>query len=104
MSRIPSAALCQFLLTYHSTPVELSVDQLTHFEWNTEAYKNLVIPAKQKSVLTTLVEAHSSGPASKIDDFVKGKGMGLVINLYGNPGTGEDHSSLSIHKLTIFYV
>jgi hypothetical protein len=69
--------------------VEFALDFTTAFEWNPEAYENLVIPAEQKAVLTTLVEAHSSGPASKIDDFVKGKGMGLVINLYGNPGTGK---------------
>ena len=69
--------------------VEFSVDFINTFEWNEEAYQNLVIPPGQKSVLKTLVEAHSTGPASKIDDFVKGKGMGLVINLYGNPGTGE---------------
>ncbi|KAI0089637.1 P-loop containing nucleoside triphosphate hydrolase protein [Irpex rosettiformis] len=69
--------------------LEFSVDLIDTFEWNEEAYQNLVIPPGQKSVLTTLVEAHSSGPAAKIDDFVKGKGMGLVINLYGNPGTGK---------------
>ncbi len=68
--------------------MEFSVDLIEEFEWNEEAYQNLVIPPNHKAVLTTLVEAHSTGPASKIDDFVKGKGMGLVINLYGNPGTG----------------
>ena len=59
------------------------------FEWNNEAYENLVIPPEQKSILTTLVEAHNSGPAAKFDDFVEGKGLGLVINLFGNPGTGR---------------
>ena len=68
--------------------MEFAIDFIEPFEWNNEAYENLVIPAEQKAVLTTLVDAHSSGPAAKIDDFVKGKGMGLVINLYGNPGTG----------------
>jgi hypothetical protein len=68
--------------------VEFSITLVEPFEWNEEAYYNLVIPAEQKSVLTTLVEAHSTGPSSQVDDFVKGKGMGLVINLYGNPGTG----------------
>lgn len=58
------------------------------FEWNNEAYENLVIPPEQKSLLTTLVEAHNSSPASKFDDFVEGKGLGLVVNLFGNPGTG----------------
>lgn len=58
------------------------------FEWNNEAYENLVIPSEQKMLLTTLVEAHNSSPATKFDDFVEGKGLGLVINLFGNPGTG----------------
>lgn len=68
--------------------MEFTLDFVQPFEWNDEAYENLVIPPEQKSILTTLVEAHSS-PAAAIDDFVKGKGMGLVINLYGNPGTGQ---------------
>ena len=61
----------------------------TQNEWNKEAYENLVITPEQKAVLTTLVEAQGSLPAAKVDDFVKGKGLGLVINLYGNPGTGK---------------
>lgn len=71
-------------------PVEFAVERVQPFEWNTEAYENLVIPPEQKAVLTTLVEAHSSVSAARVDDFVKGKGMGLVINLYGNPGTGKN--------------
>lgn len=69
--------------------VEFDIEFVQPFEWNCEAYENLVIPSEQKAVLTTLVEAHTSGPAAKIDDFVRGKGLGLVINLYGNPGTGK---------------
>lgn len=65
------------------------MDLVEPFTWNTEAYENLVIPPDHKAVLTTLVEAHSSVPAAKVDDFVKGKGLGLVVNLYGNPGTGN---------------
>ena len=68
--------------------VEFAVELVQPFAWNTEAYQNLVIPPDHKAVLTTLVEAHGSIPAAKVDDFVKGKGLGLVINLYGNPGTG----------------
>lgn len=78
--------------------MEFTLDFVQPFEWNTEAYENLVIPPEQKSILTTLVEAHSS-PAAAIDDFVKGKGMGLVINLYGNPGTGQRHFSTSAVKV-----
>lgn len=69
--------------------VEFNIRFIQTFEWNNEAYDNLVIPPEQKTVLTTLVEAHTSEPAAKLDDFVRGKGLGLVINLYGNPGTGK---------------
>ncbi|KAI0786664.1 P-loop containing nucleoside triphosphate hydrolase protein [Abortiporus biennis] len=69
--------------------LEFAVDFVETFQWNDEAYANLVIPAEHKTVLTTLVEAHNSSPAAKFDDFVEGKGLGLVINLYGNPGTGK---------------
>ncbi|THH28748.1 hypothetical protein EUX98_g5449 [Antrodiella citrinella] len=69
--------------------LEFVVDFVEPFEWNNEAYANLVIPPEQKTILTTLVEAHNSGPSAKFDDFVEGKGLGLVINLFGNPGTGK---------------
>lgn len=65
------------------------MDFVEPFQWNDEAYTNLVIPPEQKVLLTTLVEAHNSSPAAKFDDFVEGKGLGLVINLFGNPGTGQ---------------
>ena len=85
----------QILLSLTQFVVEFALDFVQPFDWNAEAYENLVIPSDQKAVLTTLVEAHSSGPAAKIDDFVKGKGMGLVINLYGNPGVGTSFVFLS---------
>ena len=72
--------------------VEFVVDFVEPFEWNNEAYANLVIPPEQKTILTTLVEAHNTGPAAKFDDFVEGKGLGLVVNLFGNPGTGRQFS------------
>ncbi|KAI0697369.1 P-loop containing nucleoside triphosphate hydrolase protein [Cytidiella melzeri] len=81
--------------------LEFSVDTINKFDWSEEAYQNLVIPAEQKSVLTTLVEAHSSGPAAYMDDFIQGKGLGLVINLYGNPGTGK---SLTAEAMKPLYV
>ncbi|KAH9934468.1 P-loop containing nucleoside triphosphate hydrolase protein [Epithele typhae] len=68
---------------------EFIVERVESFEWNDEAFKQLVIPAKHKQVLKTLVESHNAGSAKKFDDFVAGKGHGLVINLFGNPGTGK---------------
>ena len=69
--------------------VEFIVERVEKFEWNDEAFEQLVIPPKHKQVLQTLVESHNAGSAKKFDDFVSGKGHGLVINLFGNPGTGK---------------
>ncbi|THH09758.1 hypothetical protein EW145_g1774 [Phellinidium pouzarii] len=41
-----------------------------------------------KTLVRSLVEAHSKN-LSGFDDFVKGKGRGLVINLFGKPGVGK---------------
>ncbi len=81
--------------------MEFTLDFVQDFTWNTEAYENLVIPAEQKSILTTLVETHSSSASQKMDDFVAGKGQGLVINLYGNPGTGMRDSCPQLHTQII---
>ncbi|KAI0922610.1 hypothetical protein AcV5_009538 [Taiwanofungus camphoratus] len=69
--------------------LEFSVDHVEPFQWNDEGFTQLVIPAEHKMILKTLVETYSSGTAMKFDDFISGKGLGLVINLFGNPGTGK---------------
>ena len=64
------------------------MERVERFEWNDEAFEQLVIPPAHKAVLKTLVESQNAGASAKFDDFVAGKGLGLVINLFGNPGTG----------------
>lgn len=66
-------------------------------EWNDEPYSNLVLNGNQKALVKALVEAHYDKASAagrslsyaRFDDFVQGKGQGLVINLYGNPGVGK---------------
>lgn len=65
------------------------MERVTPFEWNDEAFEQLVIPAEHKMVLKTLVDTYNTGVTTKFDDFISGKGLGLVINLFGNPGTGK---------------
>ncbi|OBZ76249.1 hypothetical protein A0H81_02954 [Grifola frondosa] len=69
--------------------LEFAIERVELFQWNDEAFEQLVVPPKQKLVLKTLVESHNTGAAAKFDDFISGKGHGLVINLFGNPGTGK---------------
>jgi hypothetical protein len=73
-------------LTY-CPPVEFDVTKVLPVQWNEDAFANLVLPADRKTLLRSLVEAHHE--EASFDDFVKGKGAGLVVNLFGPPGVGE---------------
>jgi hypothetical protein len=46
-----------------------------------------VLPDKHKNMLRSLIAAHYE--KAGFDDFIKGKGAGLVVNLFGPPGVGE---------------
>lgn len=71
--------------------VVFSIDRLQSITWNDEVFANLVLPGSRKALLRSLVEVHMAriGP----DDFVPGKGQGLVINLFGPPGVGKTLSA-----------
>lgn len=59
--------------------------------WNEEAFTNLVLADDRKDLLRSLVDAHSVNLG--FDDFVQGKGQGLIINLFGPPGVGKTLSA-----------
>lgn len=71
--------------------MEFNVELVQTITFNEEAFRNLVLPAGRKTMLQSLVEAHNADLG--FDDFVKGKGHGLVINLYGPPGVGKTLSA-----------
>ncbi|KAJ7082566.1 P-loop containing nucleoside triphosphate hydrolase protein [Mycena epipterygia] len=59
---------------------EFDVAKVVPVAWNADAFANLVLPADRKTLLRSLVEAHHE--EAGFDDFVKGKGAGLVVNLF----------------------
>ena len=71
--------------------MEFNVERVSEIEWNDETFANLVLPLDRKTLLRSLVEAHNNN--LDFDDFVKGKGHGLVINLFGPPGVGKTLSA-----------
>ena len=73
------------------SPVEFNVEKISDIQWNDEAFANLVLPSGRKQLLQSLVEAHNQDIG--FDDFVQGKGQGLVINLFGPPGCGKTLSA-----------
>ena len=71
--------------------MEFNIEIVQPIEWNDEAFRSLVLPQGRKTLLQSLVEAHNADLG--FDDFVQGKGHGLVINLYGPPGVGKTLSA-----------
>ncbi|KAJ7464897.1 hypothetical protein B0H11DRAFT_1814831 [Mycena galericulata] len=71
--------------------LEFDITKIVPVSWNEDAFANLVLPADRKTLLRSLVEAHHE--EAGFDDFVKGKGAGLVVNLFGPPGVGKTFSA-----------
>jgi SpoVK/Ycf46/Vps4 family AAA+-type ATPase len=71
--------------------LEFNVEKIDDVDWNTDAFANLVLPGDRKHLLQSLVEAHHKEVG--FDDFIKGKGHGLVVNLFGPPGVGKTFSA-----------
>ncbi|KAL8626238.1 hypothetical protein Q9189_008078 [Teloschistes chrysophthalmus] len=70
--------------------LEFVVDDITEIVWNSSSFDNLAIPATKKRVITALAKAHMSRASDDvIDDFVEGKGQGLITLLHGPPGVGK---------------
>jgi hypothetical protein len=77
--------------------LEFNVEKIQDIEWNTDAFNNLVLPHDHKYLLKSLVEAHHKDIG--FDDFIKGKGHGLVVNLFGPPGVGKTFSAEATSEL-----
>ncbi|TFY69766.1 hypothetical protein EVJ58_g253 [Rhodofomes roseus] len=71
--------------------LKFNVENVHPIEWSDEPFTNLVLPGNRRDLLRSLVEAHNSN--LNFDDFVKGKGQGLVISLFGPPGVGKTMSA-----------
>ncbi|KAI4103533.1 MAG: hypothetical protein L6R37_003750 [Teloschistes peruensis] len=70
--------------------IEQNIDDITEIVWNPSSFDNLAIPATKKRVITALAKAHMSRASDDvIDDFVEGKGQGLITLLHGPPGVGK---------------
>lgn len=62
--------------------MEFVVDNIKAVIWNPSSFDNLVIPAAKKKVITALTKAHMSRASGDvIDDFIEGKGQGLITLL-----------------------
>ncbi len=59
-----------------------NVDNVQDIRWNLEAFERLDIPENKKVIVQNLIESHTQ-KAATFDDFVPGKGLGLIFALHG---------------------
>ncbi|KAA1473223.1 P-loop containing nucleoside triphosphate hydrolase protein [Dentipellis sp. KUC8613] len=83
-----------------------SVDNVCDIEWSSSMFDQLDMEAGNKGILRALVEEHASRRsevdenADTFDDFVHGKGMGLIFNLHGPPGVGKTLTAEAVGEVT----
>ncbi|KAJ6576105.1 P-loop containing nucleoside triphosphate hydrolase protein [Mycena vulgaris] len=69
---------------------EFNVGCVTDIEWNENAFNQLAIDPDRKILIRGLVKSHAGlNEERSVDDFVAGKGGGLIMNLFGPPGVGK---------------
>lgn len=72
--------------------VRFNVSLVENIIWNPDAFDHLDIPEERKEIVRTLTESHSRN-AGAFDDFIEGKGIGLIFNLHGK---------LTLHRVDTF--
>lgn len=82
--------------------MDADVNQLTSPTWNQNAFDFLVLDEKKKELVRALVEQHieDSDEQSSFDDFIPGKGKGLVYVLHGPPGVGKTLTAEAVSEYT----
>ncbi|KAF8598448.1 P-loop containing nucleoside triphosphate hydrolase protein [Ceratobasidium sp. AG-I] len=67
------------------------VEDISEIPFSSAAFEDLVLPLDDKKIVRSLVEAQAENEntTSLFRDSIPGKGNGLVLLLYGNPGTGK---------------
>lgn len=64
------------------------VPHIQEIDFNMSAFDSLVLSQQKKDLISSLVKEQSN-KESHFDDFIKGKGKGLIFLLHGEPGTGK---------------
>ena len=60
---------------------EFAIAHIKEIVWDPLPFECLVIPNEKKNIIRALVESHKIETERPFDDFVKGKGQGLIILL-----------------------
>lgn len=75
--------------------LEFFVDTISEIVWHDDAFKNLVLPEDQKELILSFAESQIMYK-QRFDDFVAGKGKGIIMLLSGSPGVGKTLTAESV--------
>jgi hypothetical protein len=81
------ATIAAYSLTFKRWGLVM-VDSVKPIAWKRGTYDMLQMDKKQKEVVTGVIESHRAS-SSAFDDYIPGKGRGLVFLLHGPPGCGK---------------
>ena len=73
----------------------LAVNHVKPIVWN-DSFSNLVLPHQEKDLLLAFAQSKIKSSDFYFDDFVDGKGRGIIILLSGSPGVGKTLTAESI--------
>lgn len=73
----------------------LAVNHVKPIIWN-DSFSNLVLPHQEKDLLLAFAQSKIKSSDFSFDDFVDGKGRGIIILLSGSPGVGKTLTAESI--------
>ncbi|KAB8261540.1 hypothetical protein BDV32DRAFT_148499 [Aspergillus pseudonomiae] len=70
--------------------LECAVGDLRRVEWSQVAFDRLQLPEDKRRILLSVITSRLCNNGEVVfDDFIKGKGRGLNVLLYGVPGVGK---------------
>ena len=72
---------------------QFSVANITEIVYNDKAFESLVLPDKQKKLISSLMERQDHQQDDGFDDLIQGKGRGLIFLLHGPPGVGKTYTA-----------
>ncbi|KAF2795057.1 P-loop containing nucleoside triphosphate hydrolase protein [Melanomma pulvis-pyrius CBS 109.77] len=75
---------------------ELDLLKFHEIPWSERAFDSLVLDSEEKDLLLALVDRDEFKQSQPFDDFISGKGQGMIMLLSGPPGVGKTLTAESV--------